>query len=119
MRVKISCNVNTRDAILNFCSLLYLIGRLICSEWINKCVPTLSMKIHLFRSFADNEFICPAQGAIAPHPHGGNKPRRRERKEVRANVTALPSPSSSGLPRARLVRAGAFPPPLRARGVAG
>src|SRR5258708_11295943 len=57
MRVKISCNVNTRDAILNFCCLLYLIGRLICSEWINTCVPTLSMKRHLFRSFAYNEFM--------------------------------------------------------------
>ncbi len=55
--MKISCNVNTRDAILNFCCLLYLIGRLICSEWINTCVPTLSMKRHLFRSFAYNEFM--------------------------------------------------------------
>ncbi len=61
--MKISCNVNTRDAILNFCCLLYLIGRLICSEWINTCVPTLSMKRHLFRSFAYNEFI---------HPHSGS-----------------------------------------------
>jgi hypothetical protein len=57
-RVKVSCNGNTRDALLNFCSLLYLIGRLICSEWIKKCVATLSMKIHHFRSFAYNEFIC-------------------------------------------------------------
>ena len=57
--MKISCNGNTRDALLNFCCLLYLISRLICSEWINTCVPTLSMKKHLFRSFAFNEFIHP------------------------------------------------------------